>query len=113
MIGVFPLRGRAGADLAPAWSTEEEAGRPEPPGGPGQPWDLGRRHTEPRHRIAFDPGEVWLGESRLISHQIYYGEAALVYMWFVTVGSMSNPGNRFNARVEQIHQQKRAPAAAA
>jgi hypothetical protein len=68
---------------------------------------------EPRHRIAFDPGEVWLGESRLISHQIYYGEAALVYMWFVTVGSMSNPDNRFNARVERMHQQKRAPAAAA
>jgi hypothetical protein len=34
--------------------------------------------NEPRHRIAFDPGEVWLGESRLISHQIYYGEAAMV-----------------------------------
>lgn len=67
---------------------------------------------EPRHRIAFDPGEVWLGESRLISHQIYYGEAALVYMWFVTVGSMANPDNRFNARVEQIHQQMRAANAA-
>ena len=68
---------------------------------------------EPRHRIAFDPGEVWLGESRLISHQIYYGEAALVYMWFVSVGSMANPANRFNARVEEIHHQMRAPAAAA
>lgn len=67
---------------------------------------------EPRHRVAFDPGEVWLGESRLISHQIYYGEAALVYMWFVTVGSMADPGNRFNARVEQVHHQMRAQAAA-
>lgn len=67
---------------------------------------------EPRHRVAFDPGEVWLGESRLISHQIYYGEAALVYMWFVTVGSMADPSNRFNARVEQVHHQMRAQAAA-
>jgi hypothetical protein len=59
--------------------------------------------NEPRHRIAFDPGEVWLGESRLISHQIYYGEAALVYMWFVKVSSMANPANRFNQQVATIH----------
>jgi hypothetical protein len=59
--------------------------------------------TQPRHRIAFDPGEVWLGESRLISHQIYYGEAALVYMWFVRAASMADPANRFNAVVEEVH----------
>lgn len=59
--------------------------------------------TLPRHRVSFDPGEVWLGESRLISHQIYYGEAAMVYMWFVTAASMSNPDNRFNERVEALH----------
>jgi hypothetical protein len=66
--------------------------------------------TEPRHRIAFDPGEVWLGESRLISHQIYYGEAAMVYMWFVTPQSMANPDARFNLVVEQVHREMRARA---
>jgi len=64
--------------------------------------------NEPRHRIAFDPGEVWLGESRLISHQIYYGEAAMVYMWFVEASSMADPANRFNARVEQVHREMQA-----
>ena len=59
--------------------------------------------SQPRHRIAFDPGEVWLGESRLLSHQIFYGEAALVYMWFVNAESMADPKQRFNARVEAIH----------
>lgn len=59
--------------------------------------------SEPRHRVAFDPGEVWLGESRHISHQIVYGDAAMVYMWFVKAQSMANPDNRFNARVEQVH----------
>lgn len=58
---------------------------------------------EPRHRIAFEPGEVWLGESRLVSHQIYYGEAAMVYMWFVRASSMNDPEKRFNARIEQLH----------
>lgn len=64
--------------------------------------------NEPRHRIAFDPGEVWLGESRLISHQIYYGEAAMVYMWFVKTRSMADPSNRFNEQVERIHRQMNA-----
>ena len=67
----------------------------------------------PRHRVAFDPGEVWLGESRLLSHQIYYGEAAMVYMWFVKASSMANPANRFNERVEAIHREMQARARAA
>lgn len=61
--------------------------------------------NEPRHRIAFQPGEVWLGESRLISHQIYYGESAMVYMWFVNAASMANSSNRFNERVEAVHRE--------
>jgi hypothetical protein len=61
--------------------------------------------NQPRHRVAFDPGEVWVGESRLISHQIFYGEAALVYMWFVKVASMANPANRFNQQVDAVHEQ--------
>ena len=57
----------------------------------------------PKHRIAFDPGEVWLGESRLISHQIFYGESAMVYMWFVRAATMANSDNRFNSRIEALH----------
>lgn len=63
------------------------------------------KDNEPRHRVAFEPGEVWLGESRLISHQIYYGESAMVYMWFIKAASMANPRNRFNQRVEDMHRE--------
>lgn len=59
----------------------------------------------PKHRLAFDPGEVWLGESRLISHQIYYGEAAMVYMWFIRASQMSDSSRRFNARVDEVHKE--------
>jgi hypothetical protein len=58
----------------------------------------------PRHRIAFEPGEIWIGESRLLSHQIYYGEAALVYMWLVDSASMASPDKRFNRQIEQLHE---------
>lgn len=57
----------------------------------------------PKHRIAFEPGEVWSGESRLISHQIFYGEAAMVFMWFMEASDMVNPRNRFNERIEAVH----------
>jgi hypothetical protein len=67
---------------------------------------------EPRHRIAFEPGEVWLGESRLISHQIYYGEAAMVYMWFVRASSMNDPEKRFNSRIEKLHREMAQASAA-
>lgn len=78
-------------------------------GGMHEKW----KDTLPRHRIAFDPGEIWLGESRLISHQIYYGEAAMVYMWFMRQSSMANPANRFNLRVEEVHRKMRDRQAAA
>ena len=73
-------------------------------GGTRKAW----KDNQPRHRIAFEPGEVWLGESRLISHQICYGEAAMVYMWFVKAASMANPKNRFNKRVANIHREMAA-----
>ena len=57
----------------------------------------------PKHKVAFEPGEVWTGESRLISHQIYYGEAAMVFMWFMRMNDMANPANRFNTRIEAVH----------
>jgi hypothetical protein len=68
--------------------------------------------NQPRHKIAFDPGEVWLAESRMVSHQIVYGESAIVYMWFVKAASMADPANRFNAQVEAVHRRMRTPAAA-
>jgi hypothetical protein len=61
--------------------------------------------NEPRHRIAFEPGEVWLAESRVVSHQIYYGEAAMVYMWFVKLQSMADPAKAFNSRVDAVHKE--------
>jgi hypothetical protein len=64
--------------------------------------------NQPRHRVAFDPGEVWLGESRLISHQILYGECAAVYMWFVKAATMADPDNRFNLQVERAHRAARS-----
>jgi len=57
----------------------------------------------PRHVIGFEPGEVWFGESRMISHQIFYGERAMVYMFFVSPEGMLAPDRRFNHQVDDLH----------
>jgi hypothetical protein len=75
-------------------------------GGTTQTW----MDSQPRHLVAFEPGEVWLAESRLLSHQIVYGDAAIVYMWFVEPQSMIDPQARFNARVEDVHRSVREEA---
>lgn len=61
------------------------------------------RDALPRHVMAFEPGEVWFGESRFISHQIFYGERAMVYMFFVRPDGMLAPAARFNQQVEALH----------
>jgi hypothetical protein len=66
----------------------------------------------PRHAVAFEPGEVWFGESRMISHQIYYGERAMVYMFFVRTEAMLDPRRRFNAQVEDLHRAFNRPSLA-
>lgn len=71
------------------------------------------RDTQPKHKIAFDPGEVWLGESRLISHAIDYGQRAAVYMWIVDYHSMHDSNQRFRARIDALHAEKAARPAAA
>lgn len=68
-------------------------------GGTGKTW----MENLPKHKIAFDPGEVWLGESRILSHQIYYGQAAMVFMWFVRAANMHDPSHRFNERIAAVH----------
>lgn len=61
------------------------------------------KDARPRHNVAFDPGEVWICESRMIAHQIWYGQRATVYMWYVDINSMHDQGRRFNARIEDLH----------
>lgn len=58
-----------------------------------------------RHALAFEQGEIWLADSRLISHQIYQGNRALIYMFHIKPESMHNPEKRFNRRIEALHQQ--------
>ena len=58
-----------------------------------------------RHSIAFEQGDIWLADSRLISHQIYQGNRAAIYMFHIKPESMHDPEMRFNRRIARLHQQ--------
>ena len=56
------------------------------------------------HSHFFAPGDIWLAETRLIPHQIVYGEKMLSAQLNTTVESMLDPDNHISTRVEKIHQ---------
>jgi len=57
----------------------------------------------PRHHVAFEQGEVWIADSRKISHQIYYGNRSIIYAMEVEIGSMLDGNSRFNKQMEALH----------
>jgi hypothetical protein len=62
----------------------------------------------PKHHIAFDQGEVWLCETRIVSHQIYHGERAFATMYFSDPKTMDRPELAFDARMKQLHEKHSA-----
>lgn len=62
----------------------------------------------PKHHIAFEQGDIWLAETRLVSHQIYHGRKAIATMFFVNPETMDRPELVFDERVRALHQSRGA-----
>jgi hypothetical protein len=58
------------------------------------------REQVPKHIAFFEPGEVWLVESRRVSHQIFYGRRALSTEHEIDIASMADPTKHYYAVVE-------------
>mgnify|MGYP003583324887 CR=1 FL=1 len=69
----------------------------------------------PKHHIAFNQGDIWLCETRIVCHQIYHGERAFATMYFSDPATMDQPELGFDARMARLHteQAKDHPAGAA
>ena len=59
----------------------------------------------PKTHIAWEQGDVWLAETRVVSHQIYIGEKAFASMNFANPETMERPEQLFDHRVERLHKQ--------
>jgi hypothetical protein len=64
--------------------------------------DVVARDDRPRHAIFFAPGDVWLVDSRQVSHQIYWGRNAVSTDFPVAVNSMRDPARHYFALVERF-----------
>ena len=58
----------------------------------------------PKNHIAFEQGDVWLCETRIIAHQIYHGEKAFAAMYFSDPQTMDRPELMFDARIARLHE---------
>ena len=59
----------------------------------------------PAHALAFEPGEVWILESRFIAHEILYGERAIVYEFTVDPADMLDPEKCFFRQFDALHRE--------
>lgn len=57
----------------------------------------------PKHHIAFEQGDVWICETRVVAHQIYHGEKAFAAMYFSNPDTMDQPELAFEARIARLH----------
>ena len=64
------------------------------------------RDGQPRHTAFFGPGEVWMVDSRKISHQIFYGRRALSVDFFATPQSMDRPEKYYLRSVEAYRRRR-------
>ncbi len=58
---------------------------------------------QPRHVVHFEQGDVWLCDSRIVSHQIVAGRRLLATHMKGDPESMLDPSQRLEARVRRIH----------
>ena len=59
------------------------------------------RSAMDRHTASFAPGDVWLCETRLNSHEIYSGHRLVATDFYVDPASMLDPSQRVEARVKR------------
>jgi len=64
------------------------------------------RDGQPRHVAFFEPGEVWMVDSRKISHQIFYGRRALSLDFLANPASMARPEKYYLRAVEDYRRRR-------
>ena len=64
---------------------------------PQEWWD-----DQPHHVAYFEPGDVWIVDSRQVAHQIFYGRRALSIDFSVARESMRDPSRHYLAFVDRF-----------
>jgi len=66
------------------------------------------REGQPKHIVFFDPGEIWVVDSRKVSHQIFFGRKALSTEHAIARESMADPSTHYYDVVEKYRRLRAA-----
>ena len=67
-------------------------------------WNSRGRDKVPRHLILFEPGDVWLTDGRLVSHQVIYGRRVVSSLFAAKLSAVPDPRKTFAQKVGDLHQ---------
>jgi hypothetical protein len=66
-------------------------------------WNLRGRDKVHRHLILFEPGDVWLTDGRLVSHQVIYGRRVISSFFKAALDGVPDRNKTFAQRVADLH----------
>jgi hypothetical protein len=66
-------------------------------------WNVRGRDKVPRHLILFEPGDVWLSDGRLVSHQVIYGRRVVSTLFVAELNGVPDRTKTFAQKVADLH----------
>ena len=71
----------------------------------GDRYDSGG-HFQPKHAVAFQPGEVWFLNPNMLAHEVVYGRRLLDAVFLFDQACLLDPDRYFPTIVQRLHEQK-------
>lgn len=66
-------------------------------------WHMRGKDKVPRHLVLFEPGDVWLSDGRLVSHQVIYGRRVVSTLFIAHTDNVPDSANTFASKVMNLH----------
>jgi hypothetical protein len=66
-------------------------------------WHMRGRDTVPRHLVLFEPGDVWLTDGRLVSHQVIFGRRVVSTLFVADSNGVPDHKLTFAQKVADLH----------
>jgi hypothetical protein len=72
-------------------------------------WHMRGKDKVPRHLVLFEPGDVWLSDGRLVSHQVIYGRRVVSTLFVADSSKVPDPNKTFAHKIATLHAQGSGP----
>ena len=69
-------------------------------------WHMRGKDKVPRHLVLFEPGDVWLSDGRLVSHQVIYGRRVVSTLFVADLSDVPDPNKTFAQKIATLHERR-------